>query len=105
MPRVPSLPRLPRLPRPAGRARPAGRRRAASSRGRSLALLVVLTTMFAVIVVRLAYVQVLGAARYVAYGVDQRIKPIELAGGRGAIYDREGRDLAISTPRTSIAAD
>jgi cell division protein FtsI (penicillin-binding protein 3) len=68
-------------------------------------VLVVFTAMFLAIVVRLTYVQVLGADRYVAYGVDQRIKPIELAGGRGAIFDRGGRDLAISVPLTSIAAD
>jgi cell division protein FtsI (penicillin-binding protein 3) len=68
-------------------------------------MLVGLTLMFAVIVVRLAYVQVLGAERYVAYGFDQRIQPIELAGGRGGIYDRNGDDLAMSVPRTTIAAD
>jgi cell division protein FtsI (penicillin-binding protein 3) len=61
--------------------------------------------MFLVAVVRLVYVQVLGAERYVAYGEEQRIEPIELAGGRGAIYDRSGNDLAISIPQTSIAAD
>ncbi len=61
--------------------------------------------LFAVIVVRLAFVQVVGADRYVAYGEEQRIEPIEVAGGRGAIYDRNGNDLAISIPRTTVAAD
>jgi cell division protein FtsI (penicillin-binding protein 3) len=64
-----------------------------------------LTVLFAVVVVRLVYVQVLGADRYVAYGEEQRIEPIEVAGGRGAIYDRNGNDLAISIPRTTVAAD
>ncbi|HKY66660.1 MAG TPA: penicillin-binding protein 2, partial [Acidimicrobiales bacterium] len=74
-------------------------------RTRSLALLVAIVLLFSVVVVRLAYVQTIGASQYVAYGVDQRIEPIELAGGRGAIYDRNGTDLAISIPQTSIAAD
>ena len=54
---------------------------------------------------RLGYVQVLGSERYVAYGAEQRIRPIELSGGRGSIFDREGNDLAISIPQTTIAAD
>ena len=61
--------------------------------------------MFLVIVVRLAYVQVVSPGRYVAYGDAQRIQPIEVAGGRGAIYDRNGEDLAISVPLSSIAVD
>jgi cell division protein FtsI (penicillin-binding protein 3) len=61
--------------------------------------------MFSVAVLRLGYVQVVGSGRYVAYGEEQRIQPIELAGGRGSIYDREGNDLAISIPQTTIAAD
>ena len=61
--------------------------------------------MFLIIVVRLAYVQVLSPSRYVAYGDAQRIQPIAVAGGRGAIYDRNGEDLAISGPLTSVAAD
>jgi cell division protein FtsI (penicillin-binding protein 3) len=84
---------LPRLGRPG------------SPRSRSLALLAGLVVMFLVVLVRLAYVQVISADDYVAYGVEQRIEPIELAGGRGAIYDRNGYDLALSIPQTSIAAD
>jgi cell division protein FtsI (penicillin-binding protein 3) len=61
--------------------------------------------LFATVVVRLVYVQVLGADRYVAYGDEQRIRPIEVSGGRGSIFDRNGKDLAISIPRTTVAAD
>jgi cell division protein FtsI (penicillin-binding protein 3) len=84
---------LPRLGRPG------------NPRARSLTLLVGLVGMFLVVVVRLVWVQVISADGYVAYGVEQRIDPIELAGGRGAIYDRNGYDLAISIPQTSVAAD
>ncbi|HEX5365829.1 MAG TPA: penicillin-binding protein 2, partial [Acidimicrobiales bacterium] len=79
--------------------------RGSTLRTRSLALLVGLLLLFGAVVVRLAYVQTVGASQYAAYGEQQRIEPIELAGGRGAIFDRQGNDLAISIPRTSIAAD
>jgi cell division protein FtsI (penicillin-binding protein 3) len=68
-------------------------------------LLVAVVALFAIVVVRLVYVQVLGSQRYVAYGEEQRIQPIELSGGRGSIFDRSGNDLAISIPQTTIAAD
>jgi cell division protein FtsI (penicillin-binding protein 3) len=61
--------------------------------------------LFAVAVIRLVYVQVLGSGEYVAYGEDQRIQPIELSGGRGSVFDRNGSDLAISIPQTTVAAD
>jgi cell division protein FtsI (penicillin-binding protein 3) len=61
--------------------------------------------LFLIVVARLVYVQTIGASQYVAYGVEQRIEPIELAGGRGAIYDRDGEQLAVSIPQTTIAAD
>lgn len=80
-------------------------RRAGNPRSRSLALLVVMTALFSAVVIRLGYVQVVSPDRYVAYGDAQRIQPIEVAGGRGAVYDRNGEDLAISIPRTSVAVD
>jgi cell division protein FtsI (penicillin-binding protein 3) len=82
-----------------------GRLRGNTPRTRSFALLAGLIVLFLVVVVRLVYVQTIGASQYVAYGVEQRIEPIELAGGRGAIYDRNETDLAISIPQTTIAAD
>jgi cell division protein FtsI (penicillin-binding protein 3) len=88
-----------------GRSGRTGRRRGGDPRSRSLALLVGLVVLFGVAVVRLGYVQVVGADRYVHYGREQRIEPIELAGGRGTIFDRNGDDLAISIPQTTIAAD
>jgi cell division protein FtsI (penicillin-binding protein 3) len=84
---------------------PIRRLRGNTPRTRSFALLASLIVLFLVVVVRLVYVQTIGASQYVAYGVEQRIQPIELAGGRGAIYDRNGTDLAISIPQTTIAAD
>ena len=90
------------------RRRPSGPRlllRAGDPRHRSLSLLVVLGLMFGVVVVRLGYVQVVGAERYADYGEEQRIKPIVLPAGRGTIFDRNGNDLALSTPAKSIGAD
>jgi len=93
--------------RPPGSAGRSARRRGRSGdpRRRSLGLLVAVVALFAIVVVRLVYVQVLGSQRYVAYGEEQRIQPIELSGGRGSIFDRSGNDLAISIPQTTIAAD
>ena len=59
--------------------------------------------MFGVVVVRLSYVQVVGAQRYADYGEEQRIKPIILPAGRGTIFDRNGNDLALSTPARASA--
>jgi cell division protein FtsI (penicillin-binding protein 3) len=57
------------------------------------------------VVVRLGYIQVVSAERYVAYGEEQRIKPIALPAARGTIFDRNGKDLALSTPAKAIGAD
>jgi cell division protein FtsI (penicillin-binding protein 3) len=57
------------------------------------------------VVLRLAYVQTVGAHQYVAYGEEQRIEPIALPAARGTIFDRNGKDLALSTPAKSVGAD
>ncbi len=61
--------------------------------------------LFGVVVLRLGYVQTIGARQYVAYGEDQRTEPIALPAARGTIFDRNGKDLALSTPTKSVGAD
>jgi cell division protein FtsI (penicillin-binding protein 3) len=61
--------------------------------------------LFLVVVVRLADVQLVRSSRYVSYGEAQRIEPIVLPAGRGAIFDRNDNELAMSIPQTTVYAD
>ncbi len=94
---------------PPGRSRRASRGprllRPGDPRYRSLSLLVALGLLFGVVVLRLGYVQTVGAHQYVAYGEEQRIEPIALPAARGTIFDRNGKDLALATPAKSVGAD
>lgn len=68
-------------------------------------LAVVMVALGAVMISRLVSLQVLDPERYVEHGENQRIRSLALAGERGAILDREGVELAVSSPRESIWAD
>lgn len=54
---------------------------------------------------RLVSLQVLDPERFVEHGESQRIRTAAIAAERGAIVDRNGVELAVSTPRESIWAD
>lgn len=54
---------------------------------------------------RLVSLQVLEPDRYVRHGESQRIRSASLAAVRGAIVDRNGVELVVSSPRPSISAD
>lgn len=58
-----------------------------------------------VVAVRLGQVQGLSSGRYAAVGLSQRLRKIDLPADRGAIFDRDGRDLALSVPRWTITAN
>ena len=54
---------------------------------------------------QLVRVQALGAEQYLSYGESQRLRSVEIAGGRGRILDRSGVALSVSLPTPTIAAD
>src|SRR5262249_23644372 len=57
------------------------------------------------LIARLVGLQVSPSVRLISEGEKQRLKTIPLQASRGAIVDRNGADLAISVPQTTIAAD
>ncbi len=74
--------------------------------GLRLGILVVLLVLaFAGVVARLVQVQVLDHATYAAFGASQRFQDITLPADRGAIFDRNGNDLAVSIPQRTVWAD
>lgn len=85
---------------------PGGARPATPVPTRRLRLLLTVTcTAFAVVAVRVTQLQVVSPARYQQLGIDQRTRVVKLAGMRGALLDRNGRELALSKDQPSIWAD
>jgi cell division protein FtsI (penicillin-binding protein 3) len=64
-----------------------------------------LIVAWAAIGVRLFQVQVVRADELAAMGLDQRLTVKDLAADRGNIFDREGRELAITVDATTIYAN
>jgi len=60
---------------------------------------------FGGVVVRLSFVQGFSAHRYAVFGESQRMSSVALPAERGAILDRNGGELAISTRRKTVYAD
>jgi cell division protein FtsI (penicillin-binding protein 3) len=68
-------------------------------------LLLVLAVLFGVVLARLVQVQIVSADRYASFGESQRVRSATLAADRGAIFDRNGNDLALSIPQRTVWAD
>jgi len=85
----------------AGRAATAGR----LTGRRAMALLVVLSLGLSAVILRLTQVQAVSAAQYEKLGANQRIRKITLAAERGAIFDRNGVDLALSVNQQTVWAN
>ena len=73
-------------------------------RGRTRLFALVLVAWAAVVVGRLAQVQIAQGSRYRARAQRQQERRIEIKGSRGSILDREGRELAVSVEAASIYA-
>ncbi len=79
--------------------------RPGSSRRRLVAVVVVAGIVLSLVVLRVALLQTAEASDYRAAGVDQRESTVTLRADRGTIFDRNGTDLALSVPATSIYAN
>jgi len=85
----------------AGRAATAGR----LTGRRAMALLIVLSLGLSAVILRLTQVQAVSASQYEKLGADQRIRTIKLAAERGAIFDVNGVDLAVSVNQQTVWAN
>ena len=72
---------------------------------RAMVLLIVLSLGLSAIVLRLTQVQAVSASQYEKLGAGQRIRKISLAAERGAIFDRNGVDLALSVNQQTVWAN
>lgn len=93
---------------PAGPRRP--RRRylnwhAGNPRRRLVAVLALLGLLFALVLLRLFLLQLVGGERYVELGNAQRVRLAGIPAPRGTMFDRTGYDLALSAPQRTVWAD
>jgi cell division protein FtsI (penicillin-binding protein 3) len=72
---------------------------------RLLSLAAVTVILFAAAVVRVGVLQTVDAKGYESYGQRQRTSTLPLPADRGVIFDRNGQELALSVPKTTIWAD
>ena len=61
--------------------------------------------LFAAAIGRLVWVQVWDGSALRAEGVQQRESDLKVAAPRGTIFDRDGNEMAITVPATSIYAN
>jgi len=73
-------------------------------RGRTRFFALILAVWAAVVVARLVQVQIAQGPRYRARAQRQQERRIEIAGSRGSIFDRDGRELAVSVEASSVYA-
>lgn len=90
---------------PVGRDRTRPRARAGSPRRRLISLLVVATLLFLALGGRLADLQTIRPDRYLERAAAQTVRTQTLPADRGTIYDRNGAELAVSLPVTTIYTD
>ncbi len=79
-----------------------GRRR---RRLRFVATAAAMSALLGVVVVRLLFVQGINAGKYLADARSEYVHEISFLGERGAIVDRNGDELAMSVPMTTVYAD
>ena len=72
---------------------------------RWLAVWVVAVVWMAAVLLRLGYLQLIRYSDYLAKAKRQQERIFEISPMRGTIYDRKGRELAVSLPMDSLFGD
>jgi cell division protein FtsI (penicillin-binding protein 3) len=75
------------------------------TRRRLVGVYVLFALMFLAIIVRVGLVQTTQAAAFVNDGESKRLHTTKLPAGRGTIFDRNGVEMAMTVPATTIWAD
>ena len=65
----------------------------------------VVIVAFSVLAARVGQLQLMSGGRYEQLALEQRLRTVPLPAERGSIFDRNGRDLAMSVQRATIYAD
>jgi cell division protein FtsI (penicillin-binding protein 3) len=68
-------------------------------------MLALVGVVFAAVAGKLVYIQGVSADRYLALARSQQLHTVYLAGERGSIFDRNGHELAVSIPQSTIWAN
>ncbi len=72
---------------------------------RLIAVLVTALLAFGLVAGRLVHLQVVAPDHYASIGHAQRVRSIALPADRGALFDRNGHELALSVPQHTVWAD
>src|ERR1700746_2050720 len=72
---------------------------------RWLVVWVLAVVWMAAVLARLSYLQLFSYGEYLAKAQHQQQRVFEISPKRGTIYDRKGRELAVSLPMDSVFAD
>lgn len=89
----------------AGTSRGSAGRRRRSDRNRLVAMLIVALVAFGALAGRLVFLQASPPEEYRAFGERQLVHKITLPAARGAIFDRNGRELALSVRQSTVWAN
>src|SRR5207248_5924998 len=76
-----------------------------TGRVRSFVLFLLIAAAFLAIGIKLVIIQGVNSSHYLAAGASEWQQTITLPAQRGGLLDRNGNDLAVSIPQTTIYAD
>ncbi len=71
---------------------------------RIIFLFIIFILVFAGIILRLSWIQIINSTYYQQKALDQRLRYLKVEARRGIIYDRNGKELAVSSTSETVVA-